>query len=164
MRKLSVLLFLLCVFVSCHGKKDFELQVNKKPEMANDSVFFNAAVSDRLKSLQGMWDSEMICNKSGCGLYVIGDRRSEKWEFINDSVRVYNLVWNKKKLLSVFKADFAGDNLVLKSGTGSLLDNPLKIKIILDHIRPTSMKGQQTMTGKNDCTSIFLVELKRIKK
>ncbi|UUF12547.1 MULTISPECIES: hypothetical protein [Flavobacterium] len=165
MRKLPIIVLLIFLCMSCERKKESGLENSKKAVILKDSVFSNAqSVRQWELSLQGLWDSGMLCSKADCGLYVIGDRRNELWEFIQDSVRVYANGLNRKKLLSVFRAIHKGDKIILESCPDSLSESRLKINVVLDDIKDNVIKGTQTITIEDNCTSVFDVELTRTKK
>lgn len=135
---------------------------NEKVVVLKDSVFKSAELSKKWTSaVQGGWNSEMICSSSDCGLYTVGDRRNEKWEFIQDTVKVYSTGMMKKKLLTVFNAIYAGDTIILESSNNCPVENGLKIKVQLDNINVNVIKGSQMITGEDDCGSVFSIELTR---
>jgi len=151
--------------ISCQRKKDSGLHNSKKAVVLKDSVFSNAkSIRQWELSVQGLWDSEMLCSKADCGLYVIGDRRNEIWEFTGDSVRVYTNVLNSKKRLGVFIAVYKGERIILESCPDSLLRNNMKINVVLDDIKDNVIKGTQSITTEDNCTSVFDLELTRAKK
>lgn len=162
MRKLYLIPVLLSVLLSCQNKNTRQKPCRPNAIMLADSVFKNDELSKKwISAVQGIWDSDMTCSDSDCGLYTVGDRRNEKWEFTTDSVRVYTMVMKKKKLLSVFKAMYAGDTIMLESATDSPFGNGLKIKVVLDSINVNAIKGTQTITAEGYCKSVFLVALTR---
>ncbi|MCC9065034.1 hypothetical protein ACHRV1_25735 [Flavobacterium aquidurense] len=165
MKKLPVIILLVWMCISCQRKKESGLENSKNAVVLKDSVFSNAqSIREWELSVQGLWDSEMLCRKANCGLYVIGDRRNELWEFVKDSVRVYANGLNSKKLLNVFRAIHNGDKIILESSPDSLSESRLKIKVVLDDITDNVIKGTQTITTEENCTSVFDLELTRTKK
>lgn len=161
MKKMLMLLLLICVCISCQ-RKGTQGRNNEKAVLLKDSVSGNAqSFSGPGLSIQGLWNSQMHCRKADCGLYVIGDRRNEIWEFTEDSARVYTQVMSRRKLLTVFRTVYDGDQIMLESYSDSLSENVLKINVVLDDIKDNVIKGTQTITAEDNCTSVFDVELTR---
>lgn len=185
MKKIPLLLFLVCLFISCENKKEIELQkreqalnlreekiVEKEADyqsllMFRDSIY---ALKDSIKNnitsvkewpenIKGIWNSKMLCRESKCNQYVIGDQRNETWEFLSDSTGIYTNVLNNKKLIRVFKAKYIGDKIMLEFKTDSISKNTAKINVVLDDIKDNIIKGTQTITGQDNCTARFSVEL-----
>lgn len=165
MRKLPIIVLLIFLCISCQRKKESGLENSKNAIVLKDSVLSNAKSIRKWEvSLQGLWNSEMLCRKADCGSYVIGDRRNELWEFLKDSVRVYANGLNSKKLLSVFRAIHNGDKIIMESCPDSLSESRLKINVVLDDITDNVIKGTQTITTDDNCASVFDLELTRAKK
>lgn len=185
MKKIPLLLFLVCLFISCENKKEIELQkreqalnlreekiVEKEADyqsllLFRDSIY---ALKDSIKNnitsvkewpenIRGIWNSKMLCRESKCSQYVIGDQRNETWEFLSDSTGIYTNVLSNKKLIRVFKAKYIDDKIMLEFKTDSISKNNAKINVVLDDIKDYVIKGTQTITGQDNCTARFSVEL-----
>lgn len=185
MKKILLIVFLTCLFISCENKKELELQkreqalnlreekiVEKESEyqsllLFRDSIY---ALKDTVKntiasinkwpeSIQGIWNSKMLCRESNCSKYVIGDQRNETWQFLSDSTGIYTNVLNNKKLIRVFKAKYSDDKILLEFKTDTILKNSVKMNVVLDDIKDNVIKGTQTITGQDNCTARFSVEL-----
>lgn len=185
MKKILLIVFLTCLFISCENKKELELQkreqalnlreekiVEKESEyqsllLFRDSIY---ALKDTVKntitsinewpeSIQGIWNSKMLCRESNCSKYVIGDQRNETWQFLSDSTGIYTNVLNNKKLIRVFKAKYSDDKIMLEFKTDTILKNSVKMNVVLDDIKDNVIKGTQTITGQDNCTARFSVEL-----
>lgn len=184
--KKSLLLFLLIgSMVSCESKKEQELNEREKKIILReqqlslketeynslirlrDSVF---AVRDTAKNssdsitkwpetLRRSWNSKMLCQESGCSQYVIGDQRNEVWQFLSDSTGIYTHVINNNKLVRIFAAKYKGDKIFLEFTSDSTSKNKTKMNVVLDDIKENIIKGTQTITGKDNCTAKFSVEL-----
>jgi hypothetical protein len=185
MKKFLLLLFLTCLFISCQNKKELELQkreeaLNLREEkiaeiesdyqsllLLRDSVYAlkdtvnNEADSIREwpKSIYGIWNSKMMCRESNCSKYVIGDQRNETWQFLSDSTGIYTNVLNNRKLTRVFRAKYIENKIMLEFKTDSISKNSTKINVVLDDIKDNVIKGTQTITGQDNCTARFSVEL-----
>jgi len=185
MKKLILLFIIICAISSCENKKEQDLQerekvLNLKEEefaikeadyksllLMRDSIL---ALKDTIKpeivllkswpdSLRGVWNSKMVCRESNCSNYVIGDQRNEVWQFFSDSTGIYTNVLNNKKLVRIFKAKYIGDKIQLDFISDSTSKSKVKINVILDDIKKNVIKGTQTITGQDNCTAKFSVEL-----
>lgn len=185
MKKILLIVFLTCLFISCENKKELELQkreqalnlreekiVEKESEyqsllLFRDSIYALkdtvkntiASINEWPESIQGIWNSKMLCRESNCSKYVIGDQRNETWQFLSDSTGIYTNVLNNKKLIRVFKAKYSDDKIMLEFKTDTILKNSVKMNVVLDDIKDNVMKGTQTITGQDNCTARFSVEL-----
>lgn len=185
MKKKLLLLFLTCLFISCENKKELELQNREKAlvlregqlakkeadykslQLFRDSIIAlkdtvkDAAesVKEWPKNIQGVWNSKMLCRESNCSKYVIGDQRNESWQFSSDSTGIYTNVLNNKKLIRVFKAKYIEDKILLEFNSDSISKNKTKMSVVLDDIQDNVIKGIQTITGQDNCTARFSVEL-----
>ena len=101
----------------------------------------------------------MLCRESNCNQYVIGDQRNETWQFLSDSTGIYTNVLNNKKHIRIFKAKYVEDKIQLEFNSDSISKNKTKINVILDDINENVIKGIQTITGQDNCTARFSVEL-----
>lgn len=184
MKKLLPLFIFFGIFLSCENKKEHELLEREKEISLKEQQFATKEADYKsllvmrdsilaLKnieketvlakvwpdSIHGIWNSKMVCRESSCGNYVIGDQRNETWEFVSDSTGIYTNVINNKKLVRIFKAKYSEDKIVLDFSTDSISKNKAKINVVLDDIKSNVMKGTQTITGQNNCTAKFSVEL-----
>jgi hypothetical protein len=185
MKKNLLLLFFTYLFISCENKKEIELQNKEKAlilreqQLAEKEADYQSllifrdsitALKDTLnkpveslkewpKSIQGIWNSKMLCRESNCNQYVIGDQRNETWQFSSDSTGIYTNVINNKKLVRVFKAKYIEDKIRLEFNSDSISKNKTKINVVLDDIKENVIKGTQTITGQDNCTARFSVEL-----
>lgn len=185
MKKKLLLLFLTCLFISCENKKELELQnrekalVLREEQLAQKEADYKSLLSFRdsimslkdtvedaaesrkewPKNIQGIWNSKMLCRESNCTQYVIGDQRNESWQFLSDSTGIYTNVLNNKKLIRVFKAKYIDDKILLEFNSDSISKNKTKMNVVLDDIQDNVIKGIQTITGQNNCTARFSVEL-----
>jgi len=185
MKKNLLLLFLVCLFISCENKKELELQKREKSlilreeQLAEKEADYQSlllfrdsitALQDSVnataeslkewpKNIQGIWNSKMLCRESNCSNYVIGDQRNESWQFVSDSTGIYTNVLNNKKLTRIFTAKYIEDKIHLEFNSDSISKNKTKINVVLDDIKENVMKGTQTITGQNSCIARFSVEL-----
>ena len=115
-------------------------------------------------SVSGEWKSNMRCRESNCSNYVIGDKRSEIWEFGADSVGLFVKVFNDMKLVRIFSGRFDRQAIYLHFKTDSTSRNQADIQVVLDKIDQNTMNGNQTINGDNNCAALFSVDLTRTSK
>ena len=110
-------------------------------------------------SLGVQWSSKMVCRESNCSNYVIGDQRSEVWQFSSDSLGIFANVLNNDKLVRVYRADYTDNKIVMHFATDSTAKSKVKMNVVLDDVKKKVIKGTQTITGKDNCNAKFSVEL-----
>ncbi|WP_163410177.1 hypothetical protein [Flavobacterium ajazii] len=185
MKKLFLLLITACTFISCENKKELDLQKREKAlvlreeQLAekeadykslllmrdsiiaakNDTIKNDITIKKWPKSLYGTWNGKLLCRESNCNNYVIGDERNEVWQFLSDSTGLYANVLNNKRLVRVFKAKYAEDKILFEFSSDSISKNKVKMNVVLDDIKENVIKGTQTITGQNNCSARFSVEL-----
>lgn len=185
MKKLYLLLIPVCIFISCENKKELDLQKREKALILREEQFAKkeadykslllmrdsivatkkdtlknkAEISEWPKSLRGAWDGKLICKESNCNNYVIGDQRTEVWQFLSDSTGIYAYVLDRKKLIRVFKAKYVEDKIMLDFRNDSISKNKLKANVVLDDIQENMIKGTLKITRQDNCAVTFSVEL-----
>ncbi|MBB4803443.1 hypothetical protein HNP37_003518 [Flavobacterium nitrogenifigens] len=187
-KKLLVVLFLPFLF-SCNDKKEQEITkrenelLEREKKFADkeaeyelllkmkDSIQLTLQVKDTVPkmqvwpdSLKIKWSSKMICKESNCSNYVIGDQRTEIWDFVSDSTGMYANVVSNKEIKRVFRGQYLVNKIVLDSAKESSAKNNIKVSVVLDDIKKNIIKGTQTITGQDNCTAKFSVELTPSKK
>lgn len=145
---------------------EYELLLKMKDSMqlthlVKDSVPKAQVWPDTLKT---KWNSKMICRESNCSNYVIGDQRTEVWDFVSDSTGMYTNVMNNDQIKRVFKGHYLVNKIVLDSAIETSSKSNMKINVVLDDIKKNVIKGTQTITGQDNCTAKFSVELTPSKK
>jgi hypothetical protein len=184
-KKLTLLFILLLLLISCDNKKEqglaererllkareleFETKVADYKQLAKmrDSLFAqkdkevknDSLVKTWPDSLGAQWSSKMVCRESNCSNYVIGDQRSEVWQFSSDSLGIFANVLNNDKLVRVYRANYIDNKIVMNFATDSTAKSKVKIDVMLDDVDTKVMKGMQTITGRDNCIAKFSVEL-----
>jgi hypothetical protein len=113
--------------------------------------------------VNGQWKSTILCKESNCNNYVIGDQRSEMWEFNADSAGMFTRVLNNTKLVRVYSGRFDANKILLHF-TDSTLKKKVDMQVVLDQIDKDMIKGTEVIVGENNCTAKFSVELARAAK
>lgn len=183
LKKLSLLLLLPFLF-SCNDKREQELSkrenslLEREKKFADkeaeyelllkmkDSIQVVLKVKDTLPkiqvwpdSLKIKWNSKIVCRESNCSNYVIGDQRTEVWDFVSDSTGMYTNVVSNKEIKRVFRGQYWVNKIVLDSAKESSAKNNMKVSVVLDDIKKNIIKGTQTITGQDNCSAKFSVEL-----
>jgi len=184
-----LILILIPFFISCNNKKEQELTerenlllerenkfADKEAEYElllkmKDSIQSTLQVKDSVlkiqvwpDSLRTKWNSKIICRESNCSNYVIGDQRSEIWDFVSDSTGMYANVLSNNQIKRVFRGQYLVNKIILDSARESSAKNTIKIDVVLDDIKDNVIKGTQTITGQDNCKAKFSVELTPSKK
>lgn len=188
LQKLLVLI-LIPLLISCNNKKEQELTerenalLEREQKFADkeaeyelllkmkDSLQLAVQIKDTVPkiktwpdSLKIKWSSKMICRESNCTNYVIGDQRTEVWDFASDSTGMYANVLSNNEVKRVFRGQYLVNKIVLDSAKESSAKSNIKINVVLDDIKKNVIKGTQTITGQDNCTAKFSVELTPSKK
>ncbi|MEN2489366.1 hypothetical protein AAYQ05_16315 [Flavobacterium sp. B11] len=181
--RLFLILFVL-VLSSCSNKKEKELIMRENALLERekqfqdkeadydkllkmrDSLLSVSKVKDTLpqikewpENLKVAWNSKMICRESNCSNYVIGDQRSEVWEFVSDSTGMFTNVLSNNEIKRVFAGQYLESKIVLDSAKEASSKNKIKVSVVLDDIKKNIIKGTQTITGQDNCIAKFSVEL-----
>lgn len=109
--------------------------------------------------VQGDWNSRMVCRSSRCANYVIGDQRNELWRFYADATGSYVQVVNNNAPTRVFSGEYAGKKIILEGLRDSTVKSNITMRVELDDIGATVMRGVQVVTGQDNCEAVFSVEL-----
>jgi len=184
-----LVLILILFLISCGNKKEQELTErenlllerekkfsDKEAEYElllrmKDSIQLTLQAKDTVlkvqvwpDSLKTKWNSKMICRESNCSNYVIGDQRTEVWDFVSDSTGMYANILSNNEIKRVLRGQYLVNKIVLDSAIESSAKNNIKINVVLDDIKKNVIKGTQTITGQDNCTAKFSVELTPSKK
>lgn len=186
LKKYSVFVLLILVFSACKDSKREE-QLNKweqslkqrEQQLSLKEADYQSllhmrdsllAIKDTTirqswpAAVTGAWKNTVICRESNCTDYVIGDQRSETWEFQSDSTGLFVRVFNDKKLVRVYAGQLRDQQIQLRFQTDSTAQRKVVMEVSLDDIKPEVVKGTQVVTGMKDCVAKFSVELVRATK
>jgi len=111
-------------------------------------------------SVLGEWNSRMVCRASRCANYVVGDQRHEVWRFYSDSVGSYVQVVNNDEHIRIFEGQQNGNEITLNIlPDTNMTKSSVARRVQLDDVTSGIMKGTLVLTGKNNCETVFSVEL-----
>jgi len=112
--------------------------------------------------IAGVWSGRSLCKESNCSEYVIGDQRSNTWEFISDSTGLYTRVTNNNsEVIRVYTARFDSTLIQLKFASDTSSAKSMDLSVELSRASPSLMKGIQSIGIDKSCTAKFSVELTR---
>lgn len=181
------LIFLLLFFIHCDDKdKKNDLALREKQLLDKEKSFaqkeaeyqsllkmrdsiFNKQHSDSVKIIKwpdeiaGSWMGKVICTESNCSDYVVGDQRSDTWEFASDSIQLFTKIINNNNLVRLYSGKFENNEIRLNFKTDSTAKKKVDMNVLLNDISDTKMKGTRTISADN-CVAKFSVELIRSKK
>src|SRR5690606_38864677 len=124
-----------------------------------NSVPATPAVEELPAEIIGKWSGKMICTESSCTDNVIGDQRTDVWEFFANGLKMTNKTGGERD----FTANIVGDELKLVSEESSNITNRSEITLSLTDLQNGRMKGTRAFIGKNECIAKFSVELEKSK-
>lgn len=116
------------------------------------------------QAILGKWNSKVVCTESTCPDYVIGDQRTDIWEFVNDSLKSSVNVYSNNNLVRTYSGKLENNEIKLAFKTDSTAAKLVDMKIVLDDILPDKIRGKRTITVNNNCSAAFSVELVRPSK
>ncbi|WP_426295060.1 hypothetical protein ACN9ML_10035 [Dyadobacter endophyticus] len=182
---LLVTLVILSLFWGCRDKeKERELDLREQQILAREKEFAikeadyqsllhmrdslltrrdTAIIIQRWpEDIAGLWNSKSVCRESNCSDYVIGDQRSNTWEFISDSTGLYTRVINNNKVVRVFSAKFDSTSIRLHYASDTSASKNLELTVELTRDNKNLIKGMQTAGIDKSCTAKFSIELNRL--
>ena len=112
--------------------------------------------------IAGLWAGKSVCRESNCSEYVIGDLRSNTWEFVSDSTGLYTRVINNNKVVRVFSAKYDSTGIQLQYTSDTSATKKLELNVELTRDNKNLIKGTQTTAIDKSCTAKFSIELNRL--
>ncbi|CAG5067421.1 hypothetical protein DYBT9623_00142 [Dyadobacter sp. CECT 9623] len=122
------------------------------------------AIQQWPEEIAGAWSAKSVCRESNCSEYVIGDQRSNTWEFISDSTGLYTRVINNNQIVRVYSARFDSTSIYLQFKSDTSATKNMEISVDLKRENPTLLKGSQTTGIDKACTAQFSMELTRLNR
>lgn len=187
MKNPILLIFLLLFLINCDKKdKANDLALREQQLLDKEKTFaqkeaeyksllkmrdsiFSKQHSDSIKIIKwpdeiaGFWIGKVICTESNCSDYVVGDQRTDTWEFASDSIQLFSKIINNNNLVRLYSGKFENNEVKLNFKTDSTAKKQVDMNVLLNDISDTKMKGVRTIAVDN-CMAKFSVELVRSKK
>lgn len=114
------------------------------------------------EAIAGQWSGKVLCTESNCSDYLVGDQRSDIWEFSSDSTQIVTKVINNNTLVRVYTAKYTANEISLNFKTDSTANKQVEMNVVLNEISPNKLRGVRTLTIDNKCNARFTVDLSRI--
>lgn len=146
------------------AQKESEYQVLLK---MRDSIFTkkdSVAAVNWPAAVAGLWTGKVICTESNCSDYVVGDQRTDTWEFDSDSTQLMTKIINNNNLVRIYSGKFENNEAKLNFKTDSTSKKQVEMNILLNDITPDKIRGTRTIAVDNSCMAKFSVELVRTTK
>ncbi|PJJ67410.1 hypothetical protein CLV73_1422 [Chryseobacterium geocarposphaerae] len=187
MKNLIFLNLLLLLLVNCNNKdKTKELALKEQQLLEKEKLFaqkeaeynallkmrdsiFNTQHADSIKiikwpdSIAGSWTGKVVCTESNCSDYVVGDQRTDIWEFASDSIQLFTKIINNNNLVRSYSGNFENNEIRLNFKTDSTAKKKVDMNVLLNDISADKIRGTRTIAVDN-CMAKFSVELIRSKK
>ena len=123
----------------------------------------SVAVNSLPENIPGKWNGKMICTESSCAEHVIGDQRTDVWEFSKKGKTVLAKVTDRSGNLKIYSGNYSGLELRLNSNEDSTATRKTEINLILNDLQKNNLKGTRKITGDNNCVAKFTLELEKSK-
>lgn len=114
--------------------------------------------------IAGSWTGKVICTESNCSDYVVGDQRTDTWEFDSDSIQLVTKIINNNNLVRLYSGKFENNEVKLQFKTDSTSKKKVEMNVLLNDFSANKMRGTRTITADNNCMAKFSVELVRSTK
>ena len=116
------------------------------------------------EEIAGKWNSKIICTESSCPDYVIGDQRTDIWDFVNDAGATIVQISNKGNIVKTYAGKYENKEIRMNYKSDSTSKKIVETSIVLDDITSNKIRGMRTITVNNNCTAQFSIELNRPSK
>ena len=184
-RHLLFILFLSLLFIGCQDRhREEQLAQREKNLLERERLFSfkekeyqsllhmrdsllaikkpDSMVSVWPDSLVGLWKSKVICRASNCNDYVIGDKRTDNWEFITDSTGMIAKMRSANNAHTrIFSGNMLHTEVRLHYITDSAAQRKVDMKLVLQPLKQDFLSGTQVIEINNSCTATFDIELVR---
>ena len=111
----------------------------------------------------GKWNGKIICTDSNCPENMIGDIRTDIWEFSENGSVISAKVTNKSGNIRIYNGTYNGSEMRLNFKSDSSAVKKAEIKIVLNDLQESKIKGTRESMGENNCISRFSVDLEKSK-
>jgi len=143
---------------------DYESLLNLRDSLYASNEDSVAIVQKWPSEIAGKWNGKIICTESNCTDYVIGDQRTDSWNFVSDSIQTSVLITSNGNKVRNYLGKYENKEIQLSYKTDSTAKKIVETQVLLDNITPEKIRGIRTITVNNNCTAKFSVELVRPSK
>jgi hypothetical protein len=78
----------------------------------------------------------VICTESNCSDYVVGDQRTDTWEFDSDSIQLVTKIINNNNLVRLYSGKFENNEAKLTFKTDSTSKKQVEMNVLLNDFQP----------------------------
>jgi hypothetical protein len=112
-------------------------------------------------SLSGAWDVNMLCTKTNCNGFAVGDTRKETWMFVKRDEAVSVKAMQGDQLIRVYIGTFNGDGFQLSvpPAASDSLSSSMTVNLKVEGANRLS--GERVIRQSGGCSSIFKVDVTR---
>lgn len=175
--------FTLCIIIGCRSNSQREALLKEREDAlaGRQAAFVNDCrqyqqlekIRDSLNALMGRhvihkwpdqmagtWRAKLICNNSDQGSWVVGDRLSQTWQFVNTPVGIFVYVSDDNRLVRVLSADLDNNQVHLHFMSGVNLSRRVEVELLrTDTAGCCSLTGHQICSFGEHGQAVFSVEL-----
>ncbi len=140
----------------------FEDSLKRNIILKDSSLLLSDSSSSALPdSLSGAWDVTMLCTKTNCGGFAVGDTRKETWLFIKRDEAVSVRAMQGEKLIRVYVGTFKGNGFQLSvpPTAADSLSSSMTVNLSIENINKLS--GERVIRQADGCSSFFKVDVTR---
>lgn len=113
-------------------------------------------------AIAGKWNGKVTCRESNCTDYVVGDIRTDTWEFVSDSLKkAVNVYSNNNELVRTYVATADKNDILLSFRSDSTASKNVEMNVVLNSFSPKKIQGTRDVSVNSSCNAVFTVELSR---
>ncbi|GAB3424524.1 hypothetical protein [Niabella aquatica] len=154
------------------GREQAILLKEKELQLLEDSLKRNLAQKDTSAllaltsiplpdSLAGTWEVSMLCTRTNCQGFAVGDTRKESWLFAQRDEAVSVSALQGEKLVRVYTGSFNGSGfrLMVPPNVADSAAAAMTVMLKVDNIN--KMSGERVITQADGCSSVFKIDATR---
>lgn len=188
MKKNILLLLLACFLAGCGfqsrkqelderekrlaAREQAVLLKEKELRLLEDSIKRNLAPKDSQAlltltnlplpdSLAGAWEVSMLCTKTNCQGFAVGDIRKETWLFAKRDEAVGVSAMQGERLIRVYTGSFNGSGFKLTVPPNIADSSASSMTVDLKIDNNNKLSGERIITQADGCSSVFKIDAAR---
>lgn len=114
------------------------------------------------KQIEGPWNGKMVCTESTCPEHAVGDTRIDQWILRSEKGKIIAINVNKFGSQRIYHGTIENQKISLVDSAPSS-QNDVQMEIVLDRLEQDRLTGRRTLQKGKECTSLFTIELNRVK-
>lgn len=112
-------------------------------------------------SLAGPWEVSMLCTKTNCQGFAVGDTRKETWVFARRGETVGVSAMQGEKLIRAYTGSFTGTDFKLTVPPNIADSSASSMTVALKIDNNNKLSGERVITQADGCSSIFKIDAAR---